>query len=90
MVSPGRFLWDGCGAGGTRGSLAFAPVVQPHIPIDAILQDSAAPRNRPIHGTGSATTGMWALQACNVGAFQKPNKCGRSRSELEASRSSCP
>lgn len=61
MISPGKFLWDGCGAGGTRGSLAFASVVQPPIPIDAILQDSAAPGNRPIHGTGSATTGMWVM-----------------------------
>lgn len=62
MISPGKVLWDGCGAGGEPGgAFAFAPVVQPPIPIDAILQDSAAAGNGPIHGTGSATTGMWAM-----------------------------
>lgn len=64
MISPGKFLWDGCGAGEPGGALHLHPwyySVQPPIPIDAILQDSAAPGNRPIHGTGSATTGMWAM-----------------------------
>lgn len=87
--SPGQILWM-VGQGGLAFALHRGTAANPdwrnlagQMPLLETVQ-SMVP--------GSATTGIWMHAACCrlQRGVSKAELCGRSRSELEASRSSCP